>query len=666
MLVTRLFTGTLVLSLLSANAAVYVVTTDKNVDPPAGSLSLASAISQLKDGDTIRFNIPGTNPHVIETPPSGYDYIRANNVTIDGYSQPGSSPNTNSILAPNNAKIGIVLDSRNGNYKLMDYAGFTPDDDTGFGAREAAILGVIDSTNLTVRGISFLSVPSVAGDDGDVSIYSVALARLASGAHLAGNWFGVAPDGKTVAGSANGISGFRYRGRDESGNVTNTITIDNTIVGVAKNATNAPAEFNIFAGHPAIPIILEGNGTRISGNFIMVLPNGTNDVNVTDLIPGSEFEGAIEIGRGGNNTVIGVDGDGVNDANERNVIGGTYPPGKGGYDHTIEFYGQTPGTNIVVAGNYIGIGIDGGTRFTNGVPALNASGGSAQFRFGSDFDGVSDALEGNVVANNWPAEIFAPSEFGANPGSLNFFDELSTSTIISFRGNTLINNFPAPASPLRNNGEFLSNYLSRVLLDISGGYTPLIATNSTTSRLRGTVPLPAQGYSAVVDLYTVDPEGIQTGQQTGVPEFAGGWVQGRSYLGSFTVDGPSDTNSAAGAFDFALPAGLAAGTQVTITANYIAGTPGTHNAPTVTSAFSDPIALAAGSGGGGGGGDIKITGIAQDTGGVRLTWTGGTAPFTVEKTTEIGPNAQWTAATTTSERTVVVPATGKTGFFRIR
>ena len=34
----------------------------------------------------------------------------------------------------------------------------------------------------------------------------------------------------------------------------------------------------------------------------------------------------------------------------------------GGYDHTIEFYGNNPGTNIVIAGNYIGVGIDGQTR----------------------------------------------------------------------------------------------------------------------------------------------------------------------------------------------------------------------------------------------------------------------------------------------------------------
>ena len=38
--------------------------------------------------------------------------IVASDVVVDGYSQPGSSPNTNPILASNNAVIKIVIDTR--------------------------------------------------------------------------------------------------------------------------------------------------------------------------------------------------------------------------------------------------------------------------------------------------------------------------------------------------------------------------------------------------------------------------------------------------------------------------------------------------------------------------------------------------------------------------
>ena len=161
------------------------------------------------------------------------------------------------------------------------------------------------------------------------------------------------------------------------------------------------------------------------------------------------FEGNIEIGRQGNNTLIGVDGDGVNDAEERNVIGGAVPEA---YDHNIEFYGNTPGTNIVIAGNYIGIGIDGLTRFTNGVPALNASGDAASYRFGSNLDGISDDLEANHVYNLYPADLFPSGDYFNRQESLNFYDELSASASVSLRGNVLVNNFPAPSGPWRDDG----------------------------------------------------------------------------------------------------------------------------------------------------------------------------------------------------------------------
>jgi hypothetical protein len=636
-----------------------MVTTEDNT----AQGSLADAISNLHDGDIIQFNIPGPAPHTIQTPEGGYPYITANNVTIDGYSQPGSFANSNPILAPNNAQIGIILDSRNGNYKLMDYAGYTPNDDTGFSASEAAILGVIDATNLTVRGISFLG-PATVGPNQDISLYSVALARLASGAHISGNWFGLSPDGTTVAGTADGIAGFRYQGRDENAVVTNVVTIDNTVIGVSKNSTNAPADFNIFVGQPTTPIVLEGNGTRISGNYIMVLPNGTSDYNVTDLVPGAQFQGAIRIGPDGNNTLIGVDGDGTNDDNERNVIGGAYPAAKGGYDHTIEFYNQN-GTNIVIAGNYIGLGIDGSSRFTNGVPALNASGSSARFRFGSDFDGVSDGFEGNIVANNWPPDIFDPTEFAAAPDKLNFFDELETGGMVSVRGNALINNFPSPASILRDNGSFLSNYMSKVLLDPSKGFMPTLAASNTTDRISGTVPLPANGYSVVVDLYSADPEGIQTGQQSAVPEFTKGWVQGKRYLGSFTVDGTKDQNSATGAFDFDISAlKLTTNLPVTIAANYILGAPAIHNARALTSPFSDAENLLPGSSSVPPA-DIKITSFTQTGNSLTLSWTGGNPPFTVQQKPALDATSQWTTASTTSQRTAMVTMSGKTGFLRI-
>src|ERR1700746_3280784 len=102
---------------VSVRGKIIVVNTINNVSPAPGETNLVKAISLLQDGDTIQFNIPGGPGQVfyLQTPPGGYPIITNNNITIDGYSQPGATPNSNPIHAPNNAKIKICLDSRNGN-----------------------------------------------------------------------------------------------------------------------------------------------------------------------------------------------------------------------------------------------------------------------------------------------------------------------------------------------------------------------------------------------------------------------------------------------------------------------------------------------------------------------------------------------------------------------
>lgn len=566
----------------TASAAVITVTTENNINPPSGQTSLNQALTQAQEGDIIRFNIPGDGPHFLLTPPGGYPLI-TKNISIEGYSEPGSVPNTNPILAPNNAQIKIVLDSRNGNVRVMD---FDPEaSSSGYGDTEAAVLGIYGSVNVKVSGVSILAVPllpaaSPSGDD--VGVYAISFARGASG-HVNGCWIGVAPDGSTLAAPANGITGFRYRTLNTDPYTMN----DNIVIGVSKTSTNAPAEFNVFTGLPAIPIIIEGSGTRISGNFMNVFPSGVRDFNPPlanpDLFTGT-FEGNIEIGRSGNNTVIGVDGDGVNDSNERNIFSGVLPNALGGYDHNIEFYGQTPGTNIVIAGNYFGLGVDGVTRFTNGVPALNAAGGSAQFRFGSDLNGVSDSVEGNVVYNNWPPELYSPV------GNEGFFDELAAGGILSSRGNTFVNNFPFPKTPAGGVEAFLNPYYAKALADVNAGIVPVLSTNTTLNKLVGSVPIANAEYPVtIVDLYAADPEGITYGQSFGIPELPLGFVQGRSYIASFVEGSAADKNPAPGAFEFDISQVELKGSQLIVTANYQKPAVGTDTPVVLTSPFSDPV-----------------------------------------------------------------------------
>ncbi len=101
-----LATAAVAASVTTVPAAIISVNTEDNTDFSPGKTNLVTAINSLNAGDTINFNIPGSGPHYLVSPGGGYPMItNKNNITIDGYSQPGSAPNTNSILASNNAQI---------------------------------------------------------------------------------------------------------------------------------------------------------------------------------------------------------------------------------------------------------------------------------------------------------------------------------------------------------------------------------------------------------------------------------------------------------------------------------------------------------------------------------------------------------------------------------
>jgi len=144
----------------------------------------------------------------------------------------------------------------------------------------------------------------------------------------------------------------------------------------------------------------------------------------------------------------------------------------------------------------------------------------------------------------------------------------------------------------------------------------VLAAGSTTSALRGTVPVADGSLYPVttVDLYVADPLGIATGQAVQPDELPYGFVQGRTYLGSFTVDGPQDKDPAPAAFEFDLAALVSTDVLLTITANYATGAAAAQTV-VLTSPFSDPLPLQ------GQAGEFEFTGISLTPQGVRLEWT---------------------------------------------
>jgi hypothetical protein len=94
---------------------------------------------------------------------------------------------------------------------------------------------------------------------------------------------------------------------------------------------------------------------------------------------------AVDIEGNANGTIFGTDGDGVDDLAERNLFAAPFA-------HV--FY-INANSNLRIAGNYFGLGADGATPLGCGYGVYTRQSSYANL-VGSDFDGVSDALERNV------------------------------------------------------------------------------------------------------------------------------------------------------------------------------------------------------------------------------------------------------------------------------
>ncbi|HEV2391282.1 MAG TPA: hypothetical protein VG146_02860 [Verrucomicrobiae bacterium] len=512
---------TLITSFGIANAKTIVVNTVNNADFSPGQTNLVYALQLLADGDTINFAVPGAGVHTIDTPADGYPLITKNNITIDGYSQqqPGSaaSPNTASLHETNNAQITICLSSENGNALSMysavtNFAGIDYPN-LGFGDSEQAILGFFRATNAWVKGIAFLAAPSTstsqaAGGVCKTICFAVDASDVSSlvcqGFHVSGCWFGVdpvtrhvayMPDGVTVATPAICIAtyGTGTNGTPGFPNIEN-MPGPGTI-GVAAGSTNPRAEFNVFV--TGYGFDSQGGPFRICGNFWGVLPDGSNLADISTLNGGTQQGDAfVEFGSS-DGILIGTDGDGVNDADEGNLFGSYASSGIDVY-----FYGSQGKT--VIAGNSFGVDIHGNSfgagQLTKLVHHFDHD-DTCEARFGSDFNGVSDALEANTVADSV------------------LFDIDSTSTTnshwVSMRGNSLTNTAtPFASRPPIGDGQTSSDgqdvYAN--FIDITGingalDIIPIIGAGTTTTSLTGACGKPAAApYTRlVVDLYEADP-----------------------------------------------------------------------------------------------------------------------------------------------------------------
>jgi predicted outer membrane repeat protein len=293
-----------------------VVTTTADSGP--GSLRQAILDTNAHPGnDFIAFDVPGGGVHTIHLASALPDVTGT--VVIDGYTQPGSSPNT--LPAADNAVIDVVVDG---------------------GGMNADGIVLNNAANCVVRGLSIVGFGSSgAADFGGIAI----LGQPADDSVIGGNFLGVLPNGVTADANSDGII--------ISGNP------DGNVVGGTD-----PADRNLISGNVNWGFILEGDANTIEGNLIGLDSSGLNAL-------GNGNGGVIDQLSLGN--VIGGTA-----AAARNYIAGNVNRGlKLTIDHTSDAITSGPSpSNTLIEGNWIGVNIAGagaGSQNVAGVEVRNAS-----------------------------------------------------------------------------------------------------------------------------------------------------------------------------------------------------------------------------------------------------------------------------------------------------
>ena len=306
-------------TLATAAADTFTVT---NTDA-SGPGSLAQAVTDANSHvnidvpDRIEFNIPNSDPNrnpatgVFTITPSVFGFFITNAVVIDGYTQPGASPNT--LATGNNAVLLIELnggDAMSGGVAMVFSTGGGDSTVRGLVINRFTTGFDLGSGHVTVVGNFIGTDPA-----GEVSLGNGS-GIVASGD--GGNQIGTAApaDRNLISGNGNGIV-LTNRSAE-------TNTVQNNYIGVnAAGATALPNTSNgivlsgVFSGTTGDTVIggllatpTSGEGNVISGNAVSGI---VFNVGGSSIFGAVNIEGNI-IGLGANGTTaLGNGGSGIED-----------------------------------------------------------------------------------------------------------------------------------------------------------------------------------------------------------------------------------------------------------------------------------------------------------------------------------------------------------------
>ena len=351
-----------------AHAATFTVTNTNDSGP--GSLRQAITDSNNAPGaDTINFNIAGTGLKTI-SPASALPAITSP-VTINGYSQPGASPNTHGPGLGDNAVLRVQLNG------------------TGAGPNAAGL--EFTAGNSTVRGL----VINRFSDDG-------IWLKGPNGYTIEGNFIGTNAAGDTALG--NGFSGLILN--------TENNGIGNTIGGTS------PAARNVISGNAwdGVWIHTQTPSNLVQNNFIGTDATGTKDL-------GNGGSGVLI--RYGTNNVVG----GATPA-ARNVISGNSGDGISFKNGLV---GGTL-LNNALRGNYIGTDVTGASPLGNAGNGVHLDGSCGTVRdnfVGGSAAGEGNVIAFNSSDG---VRVSADPCFISGHGSSSFGNSIHSNSIFSNGG----------------------------------------------------------------------------------------------------------------------------------------------------------------------------------------------------------------------------------------
>jgi hypothetical protein len=495
-----------------------------------GSLDQGVADANANPGlDTVAFNIPGSGVHTIH--PATDLPVITDAVIIDGYTQPGASPNT--LAFGDNAVLEVEIDCSAIDNTLFFFSG-------GGGS--------------TVRGLVINHQSFSAFDIGP--------------------GFGFPSDNNTIAGNFIGTdaAGAAYQAGGNNG--IRVVGSGNTIGGPA------PADRNVIvAGSSGTERMIgedgDAHGTHVQGNYLGVNAAGTTALNAGNptqaMFPGSSSKGGDLIE---DNVIVTSDFAIQLESNDNvvrdNLIGtnATGTAGLGGGRGVVIASGNASSNHNTIAGNLISGGTTGIQISTS--PSFPVQGLVIQGnKIGTDIKGkkaIPNSSDGIDIIGEGGATIG-----GANPGEGN---------IIAFNGGVgvFVTDSATTGYAISGNSIFANGGLG---IDLSGGQIPDgVTPNDTGDADSG--PNGLQNYPVLTSVRPGISSTTITGRLNSTPNatyriefFASnaadpsGFGEGQFFRGAITTN-PTDANGDVG-FTATLPATVGAGQAVTATATDPAG-----------------------------------------------------------------------------------------------